>query len=228
MKQITFYPKRRNKLAFLSRPIEEMFGIMDHYVDDQKESGGTDFPYHYNERATLSIFAGALWRSDDANLVLEEFGTEKKGAAGDYKGRQDIWFRASSHSCIGEAKQKWVRLNRVREDITQLLGALEQELHAAQKAIPTVPAPERPELAVGILFVTPWILQAHIDAAADNLSKLHQSLAANLEIWSQRTKSHVLWASYTREELLQERGCYEWGDGRIGSCPSLDTLICTQ
>jgi hypothetical protein len=226
MKKITFYPKSRNKLAFMSRPIVEMFGIMDHYVDDQMASGGTDFPYHYNERATLSIFAGALWRSDDANLVLEEFGTEKKGADGDYKGRQDIWFRASGHSCFGEAKQKWIRLNRAREDITQLVRALEQELQAAQKAIPTVPTPT--DVAVGILFVTPWILQAHIDAAADNLNKLHQSLAANLELWSQRTKAHVLWARYTREELLQYSGCYEWGDGRTGSCPSLDTLICTQ
>jgi hypothetical protein len=84
------------------------------------------------------------------------------------------------------------------------------------------------EIGVGILFVTPYILQANISSAEANLSNHHQVLAAGLEDWCEQTKFQVLWARYVRAELLQESGCCEWVDGKISSCPGLDMLICTM
>jgi len=228
MNGIRFFPKNKNKLAFLSNPIDRMFAIMDRYVDDHKATRCLDLPYHYNERATLSILAGAIWRSDDNNLVLEEFRTDKKWTEGNYKGRQDIWFRASGQACYGEAKQEWIPLYRVRDDVNKLLSVLEQETEAGQQALPTVRVPERPDLGLGILFVTPYILKTNIATAQENLTSHHKALAEGLQEWCKQKGFHVLWARYVRAELLEESGCYEWSDGQTGSCPSLDTLICTR
>jgi hypothetical protein len=205
-----------------------MFAIMDRYVDDQKARGGVDVPYHYNERATLGILAGAIWRNDESNLVLEEFRTEKKWTEGDYKGRQDIWFRVSGQACFGEAKQVWIPLYRVREDVSKLLAVLEQETNAVQQALPTALVPERPNIGLGILFVTPSILKANIATAQNNLTRHHEAIAEGLGRWCEQKGFHILWARYVRADLLQESGCYQWSDGQIGSCPSLDTLICTR
>jgi hypothetical protein len=227
MNRITFYPTGKNKLDFLSVPIEKMFTIMDRFVEDNKAIGRVDVPYHYNERATLSLLAGAIWRSDENNFVFEEFRTEKKRAEVVYKGRQDIWFRVSGQACYGEAKQQWIPLYRVRNDVNKLLSVLEQEMKAARQALPTIPTLELPAFGLGILFVTPYILKTNISVAHDNLTKHQKALEEGLGRWCDQTGSQVLWARYVREELLHESGCYRWSTGETGSCPSLDTLICT-
>jgi hypothetical protein len=227
MNRITFYPRKKNKLGFLAGHVQTMFSIMDRYVDYHKASGCIDLPYHFNERATLSILAGAIWRGDENSLVLEEYRTDKRSTEGNYKGRRDVWFHVSGHTCYGEAKQLWIPLYRPRNDLNQLLAVLEQETNSAQQALPDVPNAERPEFGLGILFVTPSILKAHIAIAQVNLTKHHKALAEGLCLWCERKGYHVLWARYVRADLLQESGCYEWSNGQIGTCPSLDTLICT-
>lgn len=68
-----------------------------------------DSPYIYNERATLSSFVGALWKSNE--LVLEEFsaikGGEDEGDEKTKKGRIDLWFTCNKENFISECKQYW-------------------------------------------------------------------------------------------------------------------------
>jgi hypothetical protein len=61
-----------------------------------------DATWWNNERATLSIFAGAIWRSGE--LVIEEFATEKIKRTQLKAGRCDIIFRVGRKVFLGEAK----------------------------------------------------------------------------------------------------------------------------
>jgi hypothetical protein len=98
------YPDNSQRLAFLLDPLKIMFSIMDHYIAKFERVGEMDRPYFYNERAALGLFAGALWRCNPSNLVLEETCDEKLYSGGRYKGRFEIWFEAENRSCYAEAK----------------------------------------------------------------------------------------------------------------------------
>jgi hypothetical protein len=82
-----------------------MFGIMDRYIEAYNDPDEPDRPFFYNERATLSLWAGGIWQSNRENLVLEEYRSDKVSLSGKYTGRCDIWFRAEGQSCSAEAKQ---------------------------------------------------------------------------------------------------------------------------
>lgn len=70
-----------------------------------------DAPWWYNERASVSHFAGAIWKND--GWVTEEFVVSRKGRGGpNYRiinihGRCDISFEVESLKIIAEAKQVW-------------------------------------------------------------------------------------------------------------------------
>lgn len=223
MAEITLHPKSNNKLAFLVGSVQTMFNIIDGYIEYHRDLKSFDVPYHYNERATLSIFAGAIWRSHPDNYVLEEFCTDKSGTDLCYRGRQDIWFRMSGQSCCAEAKQLWIPLYRTRKTADRLFTVVRQELAAAETNLPKGSA-DRP---LGILFAVPYILETNISDARDHLQLHHDVLARELDPWCARERCHMLWGKYVCEELLEKDACYEWTDGHVGSCPSVDILICS-
>ena len=227
-KQIGVFPDRENKLEFLTKPIRKMFSIMDRYADAHIEDGCFDHAYHYNERATLSMFAGAIWRSSKSNLVLEEFGTAKKWSGGEYKGRRDIWFRVAGRICYGEAKQSWIRFPRQNVLPEPFFEILRDETDAANDAVAESSGEGCPEIGLGILFITPFVHTHQVSCARRNLQLLHNSINEALGPWTEREHMHVLWGRYVRPELLEESGSYEWSNGKSGTCPSLDVLICTR
>lgn len=70
-----------------------------------------DVPWWYNERAALSIFAGAVWKAGKNNCVLEEYSEDKRriskrGKIADkkYRGRGDCYFNVGKDDFIAEAK----------------------------------------------------------------------------------------------------------------------------
>ena len=72
-----------------------------------------DAPWWYNERASLSLLAGAVWKC--GGWVFEEFSTKRrtattKGKYEKYLGRCDIMFGVGRDQFIGEAKQCWLVL----------------------------------------------------------------------------------------------------------------------
>ena len=66
-----------------------------------------DASWWYNERASISQLAGAVWRCD--GWAFEEFGTEKISAP---NGRCDIAFGFGRRNFWGEAKQCWPALSQ--------------------------------------------------------------------------------------------------------------------
>jgi hypothetical protein len=72
---------------------------------------GRDVPWWYNERASLSIFAGAVWQC--GGIAFEEFSQEKLFASRrgtrriPYSGRCDIFFEIGSREFVAEAKPGW-------------------------------------------------------------------------------------------------------------------------
>jgi hypothetical protein len=223
MHEIRLFPKRDNKLGFLCPCIETMFATIDAYIDYHCQTDQLDVPYGYNERATLSILAGAIWRNHPSNLVLEEFSMEKSWSKASYKGRQDIWFRVSKRECFGEAKQQWIPLSKVRTEAESYLAILESETSLAKQNLRN---PKK--IALGILFLVPSIRIGKIEHARKNLEQHYKVLESAVGPWCEKQEYEVLWGKYSRDQLLEEKGCSEWSDGTFGSCPSLDTLICTS
>jgi hypothetical protein len=75
--------------------------VLDAY---RKANDSQDVAYWYNERATLSTLAGALWLS--GGLVLEEYCTTRGSDGPDSgAGRTDLWCRLEGAEYTVEAKQ---------------------------------------------------------------------------------------------------------------------------
>src|SRR3972149_2726886 len=69
-----------------------------------------DTPWWYNDRESLSVFAGAVWLC--GGRVFEEFSTmkvtgSKHGKTSHKSGRCDIWYSVGEREFIAEAKQCW-------------------------------------------------------------------------------------------------------------------------
>jgi len=88
-------------LAGWAAPLQRWFEVLDQYRD--AASSGPDVAYWYNERATLSTLAGALWLS--GCMVLEEYRTVRGGDGSLAPGRADLWCKIGAAEYTVEAKQ---------------------------------------------------------------------------------------------------------------------------
>ncbi len=103
------------------------------------EGKAWDLPYFYNERASVSMLAGAAWRAKW--LALEEYRTDKveKISAGskqsrlrNFAGRADLYLsspvtkggRGVDHIC--EAKMGWYSLSHSQKSFGQRISELKQ------------------------------------------------------------------------------------------------------
>lgn len=62
-----------------------------------------DKAYSYNERASISMLAAAIWKSK--GIAIEEYVAEKNHDGEIKKGRVDLWFKIGDFSGLVEAKQ---------------------------------------------------------------------------------------------------------------------------
>ena len=69
-----------------------------------------DSPWWYNERATLSSFAAAVWAAD--GIALEEYATLKGKTRESWSGKCDLYIGMPSQEFACEAKQAWCRIGR--------------------------------------------------------------------------------------------------------------------
>ncbi len=122
------------------------------------ENKNKDALYWYNERATLSTFAGAIWLSD--GTVLEEFSATKikwksKKSKRTKSGRTDLRFAYKKKEYIVEAKQICPSLYHSDTEIpVQLKKALKEACNDVNDFIS--PTPGKKYARIGIVFLTPY------------------------------------------------------------------------
>jgi hypothetical protein len=101
----------------LRRVLEEWLALNRHCVDTWEG----DVPWRYNEQATLSYFAGAIWRS--GGFALEEYSRHKSNSKHGF-GRGDLWFELDDREYDIEAKFCRVFLNEPYEPESHIQSSL--------------------------------------------------------------------------------------------------------
>ena len=117
-----------------------------------------DVPWWYNERASLSVLAGAVWAAGD--VAFEEFSSEKerRRSKRNFKGRIDVRFCYGGTDFVAEAKQSWPLIGRQARSAQT---AIENDLRHAKKDVRRAPADEGQKLA--IVFASPSFPPAELD-----------------------------------------------------------------
>ena len=142
---------RLSKLRAL-RPILERWLYLNASIGSHWARYYDDCPWWYNERATLSFLAGAVWRA--GGWAFEEFTAGKQAATTRSKpsvrtGRCDINFGVGDSEYVGEAKQCWPLLgtsaNPSREVVSSLEAAERDARQLTEMGLP----------CLGIAFASP-------------------------------------------------------------------------
>ncbi len=110
-----------------------------------------DVPWWYNERASISVLAGAVWQC--GGIAFEEYAADKNARKGSkYNGRGDLYLKVRDQHFIAEAKQWSSGASRVDKRTSQ---SMQKQLDEACKDIRRcAPYGQR---KLGVLFVTPYI-----------------------------------------------------------------------
>ncbi len=100
-----------------------------------------DAPWWYNERASLSVFAGAIWRA--GGFAFEEYSDEKREIrkrsrtlGSEYPGRVDLYFNWAGCDFVAEAKFIWSGFSR---NDTGAMRRLQDRLNKAFPSFRTTP-----------------------------------------------------------------------------------------
>src|SRR4051812_1474895 len=102
--------KVRQKVVIWNKRLRILKPVLEEWVKlnarlGRQWSSVKDAPWWYNERALVSLFAGAIWRcKGDA---FEEFNEVKRGFKARPGGRIDLWFALRKKEFNAEAKQCW-------------------------------------------------------------------------------------------------------------------------
>jgi len=118
-----------------------------------------DVPWWYNERASLSIFAGAVWRC--SGWAFEEFAVAKQVATpgrkrSEHGGRCDINFVVDGQEYVAEAKQAWPNIEAPASAKRVIDAAVAGALHDAKE----IAHWELPALAM--VFLSPRLRTTYV------------------------------------------------------------------
>ena len=112
-----------------------------------------DLPWCYNERALLSVFAGAIWRA--GGHAFEEFSDLKHKRKRQPKGngRVDIWFETSGGEFRAEAKDAEIPITNKANQLDRLHALMRRAVADARSN----PADGGKSRRLAITFVTPYL-----------------------------------------------------------------------
>lgn len=119
---------------------------------------GYDNPWYYNERALISLFAGAVWA--EGGLALEEFSVYKRTGKKRkplYSGRSDLYLSIGNSHFIAEVKHAWSGATRVS---IKTATYVQDKLSEACDDIRKYPREKLRKL--GILFAMPYFSKSYI------------------------------------------------------------------
>jgi hypothetical protein len=137
----------------------------------QRRTLNRDWPWwSYNERASLSMFAGAIWLA--GGCCVEEYAADKKMERKATVGRVDLYFSWRKQEFIAEAKKTHRYLTHRVERANEKLG---RHLNKALADMRLSPNGQR---RLGILFVK-LIIQKGV--GRDEIDKKLQAFVSNLK-----------------------------------------------
>ncbi len=167
---------QNSKLKHLKPLLEKWQNLHEEYCIAEEE----DSLYWYNERANISVLAGAIWKSKDW-FALEEFRVDKKSRR-TFKGRSDLWFLLNNKHYIAEAKQLWISLTNKKIDRNQKIQKkLNEAIQDAEKTKNGVMKYYKPDYTLGIVFIVPYIAENKIKEIDDRLKLLIDNIKKNIE-----------------------------------------------
>jgi hypothetical protein len=126
-----------------------------------------DAPWWYNERASVSVLAGAIWRKGEA--AFEEYSELKRGAARLASGRFDLWFSCGRRDFWAEAKFCQVGFTAPRNQSRWLQWWMERAIADARRC-----PPDGSTRRLAIVFAAPYIRPRKSQEIAERASWLVQ------------------------------------------------------
>lgn len=162
-----------------------------------------DAPWWYNERALLSLLAGAIWKCTKCNgWAFEEFTSDKwrtmtRGNRKKGKGRGDIMFGIGDLTFIGEAKQCWPILKRSPSDAQETIDKTMRKALSDASCLP----PDGKRL--GIVFVTPRIHKS-------NLRYIDEIFERFTEALDRKRNTAMAWTFPPEKRVLNGKDGYRY------------------
>ncbi|MBU0634458.1 MAG: hypothetical protein KKB82_03250 [Candidatus Omnitrophica bacterium] len=136
---------RQDKLKELSKTLKIWIRNIKQFSKDFEN----DALYWYNERASLSVFAGAVWLS--GGYALEEFSATKGSLGEEWKGRKDLWFCLNQQEYIVEAKFKYQSFSPQAKIFDKIKQTLNEACSDAKKSV------EKDNISLGLCFIAPYL-----------------------------------------------------------------------
>jgi hypothetical protein len=176
-------------------------GLVEDFID-----GGSDCPWWYNERASLSLFAGAVWLSD--GWAFEEFSTKKWARRMGKKGRKrigrcDIQFGIGKNTFVAEAKQAWPTIGRSDQSGMVTVRAYLQKARDESSRLPNNEGKK-----LGILFVVPLIRRSKRKQVDKILRRkqIDKILSSFLEQLRKQENRTMAWVFPKKTRTMSYRG----------------------
>lgn len=131
-------------------PIIEQWGLIHKNFLEQEQYNYC--LYWYNERANVSVFSGAVWKS--GGVALEEYSSQKGNIDNTVNGRVDLYFSKQTERAIAEAKMEWLYFGeRARSDLKEKINSVVEK---AKNDIKESLGPSNYNLGVGLSFIAPY------------------------------------------------------------------------
>jgi len=158
-------------LRLLARTLESWIGTTTRIA---KAWQPDDAPWWYNERALLSIFAGAVWLA--RGIAFEEFRAEKrvpgKRTRALYLGRQDLFIQIGKNVFLAESKVVWSAASASSAQPNVTIGkALDQVCEEVRRT------PSDGDRRLGIVFARPYVRWKH-----------QESIDYHIERWLEKAR----------------------------------------
>lgn len=193
------------KISGLRVILHQWIDNINTYCEKFHDGKKGDAPYWYNERATLSTLAGAVWQV--GGLALEEYQEKKKHGLG----RVDLWFQWRNVDYIAEVKQLWFRLDETTFE-NNLIDRVKERLKHATRDVQKVPKNQSHPL--GIVFIVPSLKKNYDKQLIKKFQKKLSDLNSCMLAWCFPEKAGQLIegeAIYPGVALIAKSTKRKWG-----------------
>jgi hypothetical protein len=159
---------RNKELIYFDRLLHEWINIIDEYCANEN---GDDAPYWYNEQASVSLLAGAVWKLK--GFAFQEYRDIKGRGKHKWQGRVDLFFRLKSVNYIVEAKPLFLDLTK-KSTVSGIKQKIEEKLRTARAE--AVESNIYGDKSLGIIFVVPRVLKKNFAISESLLERFNEGL----------------------------------------------------